>query len=209
MLGGRVLLGVGLLLAGCSGGTPDSPTRRDGYYPPYSFDGYPVSEVEKDTQPPFRIDPTKPFRIEFGRGSGMHGLATVKVSQDGTALLHRRRSGLPGEDWGDTWEWASLRLSQDAMAKLLEAVDAERLMDLERAYHAAVMDGTQWVLWIKQGEREKSVYFNNHFPRPIIRFAERLDALLLESPPDELTWTAVPASESMLHHRDLWMSIRR
>ena len=35
--------------------------------------------VERDDRPAFTVDPGQPFRLEFGRGSGWHGLNTVKL----------------------------------------------------------------------------------------------------------------------------------
>ena len=36
-----------------------------------------------------RVDSGSAWRIEFGRGSGMHGLDTAAVGSDGTVVLHR------------------------------------------------------------------------------------------------------------------------
>jgi hypothetical protein len=33
-----------------------------------------TQSVQPDTRPAFVLDPSKPFVIEFGRGSGLHGL---------------------------------------------------------------------------------------------------------------------------------------
>src|SRR5262249_32140743 len=38
-----------------------------------------------------RLDASAPYRIELGRGSGLHGLDTVTVLQDGTVTLYRMR----------------------------------------------------------------------------------------------------------------------
>src|SRR5262245_50445076 len=79
---------------------------------------YPVSKVVKDDRPTRRIDPGQPWRIEFGRGSGWHGLETVKLDQDGRVVLHRANSG--------QWATTTLQLSQDAVTRILEAVVANR-----------------------------------------------------------------------------------
>ncbi|MDA0814027.1 MAG: hypothetical protein O3C21_16755 [Verrucomicrobia bacterium] len=39
---------------------------------------------------------------------------------------------------------------------------------MAEAYHADVADGNQWVLAVTQGERQKAIYFNNHFPKSIL-----------------------------------------
>ena len=158
--------------------------------------------VEKDERPAFTIDSSQAFRLEFGRGSGWHGLDTVRVDQDGGVVLHRRQQA-------DVWETTTLQLPPNALADVLKAVESNGLMGLHREYHADIHDGTQWVLWIKQGEQEKSVYFNNSFPRQITRFAEQLDSILSTAGQDEAAWQPVAVSESRQHERELWDSIKR
>jgi hypothetical protein len=194
-----------LLLAGCSG----RPAESTGYEPADPPMSHPASEVVKDNRPAFRIDPGKPWRLEFGRGSGWHGLDTIKLDNDGRLVLHRLKPERQGDTIAHSWETASLELPADAVAKVLEAVEAHRLLELNKAYHAAVADGTQWVLWVRQGEREKSVYFNNHFPDPIVRFAGRLDKILSASAGPKLRWRPVPHADSRNHARELWDSIKR
>jgi predicted small lipoprotein YifL len=169
---------------------------------------YPLSKTDRDDRPPFHLDSTQPFLIELGRGSGLDGLNTVKIGQDGAVVFHRLKQKLQGERVVQSWERASFHLQQGAMVQIVEAVEANRLLELHKGYHADVADGTQWVLWIKQGKRQKSVYFNNHFPKQIIRFAQKLDAILAESGSGKLKWKAVRADLARQHERELWDSIK-
>lgn len=165
--------------------------------------------VKRDNRPAFRIDPEQPYRIEFGRGSGWHGLSTIKITQDRQAIVHRKRRDHQDGVTNLYWETTTLRLSAEDVAKVLAAIDANHLMELHRSYSDPhIQDGTQWVLWIKQGECEKSVYFNNYFPRSIERFATQLDEILR---PRFLgrEWNTVPDRESRQHERELWDSIKR
>jgi hypothetical protein len=126
----RTLVVVGsVAVVGCTAQPSDDE-------PADPFFNQPLSHVEKDDRPTFQIDPSKPFQIEFGRGSGWHGLDTVKVNQDGLVVLHRLKKSAD-------WERATLQLPDDALAKVLEQVDADHLLELHRAYHANVADGTQ------------------------------------------------------------------
>src|SRR5687767_12389306 len=135
--------------------------------------------VEKDDRPAFTIDRAQPFRLEFGRGSGWHGLDTVKLDETGRFVVHRMKSTRQDDVNVLSWEGATLQWPREAVAEVLKSVESNGLMRLHRVYHDPdIADGTQWVLWIKQGEREKSVYFNNSFPAEITRFAEQLDATL-------------------------------
>lgn len=165
--------------------------------------------VEQDPRPTFHIDATQPFRLEFGRGSGWQGLETVKIDQSGCVVLHRMKRERREDATLETWETATLSLPPDGLADVLKAIDENGLMGLHKSYSTDVQDGTQWVLWIKQGEREKSVYFNNSFPNVITRFAEQLDGTLAAAELDKVTWQPVPPSESRQHERELWNSIKR
>jgi hypothetical protein len=194
-----------LLLAGCSGPLEER-TGYDPYGPPIS---HPVSKVVKDSRPAFCIDPDRPWRLEFGRGGGWHGFDTAKLDQTGRLILHRLKSESRGNTITISWETATAELPAEAVAKVLKAVEENHLLELDKAYHAAVEDGTQWILWIRQGGREKSVYFDNHFPDSIVRFARRLDEILARSAGPNLRWRAVPAAEERKHERELWESINR
>jgi hypothetical protein len=154
--------------------------------------------------PAHHLDPTRPWRIEFGRGSGWHGLNTVVVASDGTAVLHSLR----GND-REYWETITLRLPPAALADVVAAVEENRLLGLRRAYAASVHDGTQWVLWVVQGEYEKAVYFDNDFPAAIERFAAALDRILAANGSESADWTRVPDGDAREHERALWQSIKR
>jgi hypothetical protein len=144
------------------------------------------------------FDPGEPFRLDFGRGSGMHGLDTISIAQDGQTIIHRSvRSG--------GWEHASLRLTREQRQAIAEAVIRRGLFRLANAYHAPIHDGTQWVLWIRQGEREKAVYFDNSFPRAIRAFADDLDRILSPAGYDQLRWKRTNART---HDDELWKAIR-
>jgi len=161
----------------------------------------------RNDSPAFTIDRSQPFRLEFGRGSGWHGLDTVKLDQAGRVVLHRAK----GESISViSWETATLQLSPELLAEVLKAVESNDLMTLRKKYHEEdVRDGSQWVLWIKQSEREKSVYFNNNFPRRIKAFAEELDAILVRAGSNKAVWQPAPEQDPRQHERALWDSIKR
>src|SRR5262245_28911918 len=174
------------------------------YDPPATPQSFPLSETVKDERPVFRIDPDQPYRIELGRGSGWHGLETIKITQDGRVAMSRQKHHYEENVTVSTWETATIQLSPEAVAEVLEAVETHGLMKLHRSYSADVADGTQWVLWIKQGESEKSVYFDNHFPRSICRFAARLDEIIAANS-HNVMWKPTEVS----YDRELWESIKR
>lgn len=165
--------------------------------------------VEMDDRPSFTIDHAQPFWLEFGRGSGWHGLNTVKIDQTGKVVLHRMKSESQQDVTVLSWEAATLQLSPEALAEVPKAVESNSLTGLHKAYHRDIDDGTQWVLWLRHGEQEKSVYFDNSFPRGITTFAEQLDAILARAGSATVKWQPVPVSESRRHERELWDSIKR
>src|SRR3984957_17019307 len=109
----------------------------------------------RNDSPAFTIDRSQPFWLEFGRGSGWHGLDTVKLDQTGRVVLHRMKSERKEDVNVLSSEAANLELSPEALAEVLKAIASNGLMGLHKEYHENIYDGTQWVLWIKQGEREK------------------------------------------------------
>lgn len=64
---------------------------------------HPLARFEKDDSPPFQIDGARPFTIHFGRGSGYAGLNTMKITEDGTLVLHRRKYRARSERTEITW----------------------------------------------------------------------------------------------------------
>lgn len=158
---------------------------------------------------PFHLDPGRPYQLEFGRGSGWHGLDTVKLRQDGTVTLHRQRQEFDGQVVHLFWETARLKLPPEALARVVDAIEEHQLLGMDREYHEDADDGTQWVLWVKQGEKEKSVYFDNRFPKGIVRFAEALDNVLAENGLEKADWRRVPDVDARKHERELWDSIKR
>ena len=129
------------------------------------------------------------------------GLNTLIIHEHGTVTLYRL-----GEF--DTWETGKLLLSSDDVNMILENMTNMHLMSLHREYHAMVHDGTQWVLWIQQGEQTKSVYFNNHFPQAIRDFSEFLDRLLLRRGLLDVSWEPDQGHEWRHHEHALWESIQ-
>ena len=186
-----------LFLAGCGSGSPKTIAFSEFR----EVDSFPLSRFEKDVRPPFKLELKKPFQIEFGRGSGWHGLETIKLGNDGRVEVYRR-----DPDHRDSWVRADLTTSQNSLAEVVKAVDDCHLLSLHKGYHANVADGTQWVLWFKQGQNEKSIYFNNHFPAEIQSFAKLLDAVLSREGLDKATWQN---SAGRQHEKELWESIKR
>jgi hypothetical protein len=183
---------LGTLLAGCR------PCPLPGGPPP---DLFLLHKTDPATTPPFEIDPSRDYRIEFGRGSGMSGLDTVAFGTDGIATLHR---AMPERGW----ETATLTFSKEALARILSTIRGQKIMHMAAGYHANVHDGTQWVLWITQGNQSKSIYFNNHFPDGILRFAQIIDTELQQSGYSGIRWKKVPPEHERDHGKALWNSAR-
>ena len=80
---------------------------------------------------------------------------------------------------------------------------------MARSFHANMYDGAQWVFWLRQGGRSKSISFNNHFPPPIRKFAAVLDEELIRCGAGSAKWSNVPRSAYRNHEKALRESIRR
>jgi hypothetical protein len=153
-----------------------------------------------------QCDPAVPWVVELGRGSGMHGLDTVKVFQDGTVVLHRRDAGGWPAGGADVTRFT---LPEHALSQVLDGLAKYRLLDLEPVYRRGVRDGTQWVLRVKQGAVEKAVYCDNRFPEQVRQFAADLDALLARHGLGMAAWCRVDYGGLPPHEQELWDSIRR
>jgi hypothetical protein len=133
----------------------------------------------------------------------MLGLNTVRVEQDGQVTLHR----VKGPPATPTYTQATLQLPPEAIEKILHSAAENRLLRLSSSYHNTnIHDGTQWVLFIRQGWTKKAVYFNNRFPDAIERFADDLDRILDENGLDGAQWQ--PVTPGVRPDKELWNSIR-
>ena len=168
---------------------------------------FPLVEIKDDGKSPFIFDPQKSIEIEFGRGSGLDGLNTIKISKTGKVLLHRSRLTYQDEKISTQWEYSEFYLSAEDVSQLSDFIGKHHISRLHSAYHAAVDDGTQWIFWIKQGEHEKSIYCNNHFPEEIVSFAKFLDELLIKKGVCNLKWQRVPENNAREHEKKLWERI--
>ena len=154
-----------------------------------------------------RINAGQPWELHFGRGSGWHGLNTLSLDHSGYLQLQCHGVGTR-EPEASAHMTAAVQLSQADVANVLRALEETRVLELERAYHADVHDGTQWILWVRQGDREKSVYFDNHFPDSVVEFAGRLDAIVASGSGAGLEWRPTPKG-ARTTEGDLWESIKR
>jgi hypothetical protein len=116
-------------------------------------------------------------------------LDTIKISENGTVVLHHQRYAAHGTAY---WETATLHLSSGGLQEIDAAVKESGVLSLYRYYDGGVADGTQWVFWIQQGDREKSIYCNNSFPSAMVSFAETLDNILERNGLAAVVWQRVP-----------------
>jgi hypothetical protein len=136
----------------------------------------------------------------------MDGLDTATLDSTGNIVLYRLRR----TPTSLAWEKATAKLPPAAVSKVLATVSSDGLLKMDKAYHARnVADGTQWVLWITQDDKEKAVYFDNYFPYEITGFAGALDNILAQSGLNNATWGPVPDAESLAHQKELWDSSER
>ncbi|HEV2296737.1 MAG TPA: hypothetical protein VGR35_23045 [Tepidisphaeraceae bacterium] len=194
------LLILAAFLVGCDGGTSTPTIVGSGNTSTQAVepDTRRTEVVEPDTRPTFVLDASKPFVIEFGRGSGQHGLDIVKVNETGAVQLSRIE-GRPNA------EFASLQLSSTDVATLVGLVNTNQLTSMGRMYSDPRMaDGTQWVLWIEQSPFQKSIYFNNFFPDEITAFESGLDALLQKAGSGTAMWSPLPRQQAMDQQKALW-----
>ena len=142
---------------------------------------------------------SQPFRISLGRGTGMHGLETIEIDENLNAELYRQTD--------NGWETCVVELTIEEWGAVSDSIAEHDLYALDRAYHAKVADGTQWILWVRQNGNAKTVYCNNYFPDPLRSFARDIDSLF-DIDDDLLEWTAVPFNLAGDHDETIWDAIK-
>ncbi len=100
-------------------------------------------------------------------------------------------------------------LPHDSVSRILTAMTDPQVLALEKEYHANVADGTQWIFWVTQGAAAKSVYLDNHFPAPIIRFADSLDDVLAKNRVFSVKWLPALDAEAAQFQKQFWDSIKK
>lgn len=162
---------------------------------------HPLARTSPSKTPPFTVDLTEDFHFAFGRGSGQSGLDTISFGRSGVVTLFKQTSG------GD-WQTATMTLDLQAIKRIFESVRVEGIMKMAAAYHADVADGSQWVIRISQARHTKAIYFNNHFPASVRRFANVIDSELLNAGLATRRWKKVPTKADRQHEKQLWDAIK-
>jgi len=153
----------------------------------------------------FHFNPSMPFSMNFGKGSSLDGLETIRIAENGSATLHRHLDKNMG-----TWKTANVSLTPELMSKLVQVIVADDLLSLKSVYSKRNRkDGSQWVLLIKQGEYTKRVYLDNDFPSQILRFDNALDDIATSAGVNQATWSAIEASQARKHESELWETVVR
>ncbi len=174
----------------------------------WGYSSLPLDRIVEDSTPPFQIDPTSPFVIGLGRGSGWHGLNTVYITEEGKATLHRpfiRHEADGGQRL--IWKTGELQLSEETIQEVIETLSTYHLFTLHRGYYANALDGAQWTFFLRQGRHGKFVYCDNHFPDNLVVFAEWLETLLMQHGLDTIQWETVPEENERKHEQEFWDSM--
>jgi hypothetical protein len=138
----------------------------------------------------------------------MYGLETVTVDWDGQVRVFRYRSTLIDNIVYRHLETATTRLPLEALTRLANAIIELRIVEMEKQYvDRDIEDGSQWILWIRQGSCEKAIYFSNLFPAEIDAFADTLDDILVQYW-GNTKWHAVAEGREE-HQKELWECIKR
>jgi hypothetical protein len=113
------------------------------------------------------------FAFTMGIGSGKDGLDVFRVDHAGNASYVFSADG----DWWKT----EFTLPKDSLLQLRKLLIEIDYLSLKRAYHAALVDGTQWCIRVDASGLTKKVYCNNYFPEAAVRLASWVRQQLLLS----------------------------
>jgi hypothetical protein len=106
------------------------------------------------------------------------------------------------------WERKTFFVDKQAMEALIGKINSLKIMELDRAYHGNVADGTQWCLLIKSNGKAKSVYCDNRFPERIEQIAKFVHETVIEPFGGKADAGAVPPWDHRKHEKEIWESIR-
>jgi len=119
------------------------------------------------------------FVFTMGVGSGMYGLDVFRVDDSGNAS-YTFSTGY------DDWWKRDFQISPAEVVKLRRLLVEVEYGTMARAYHANVLDGTQWCIRVDVNGATKQVYCNNYFPEAAERLADAVRQDLLPPHDEEL-----------------------
>lgn len=126
-------------------------------------------------------------------GSGMHGFETVRLAADGRASFLYRRE--------DQWWLVKFRVPGDAVASLRDELDRIGYFSLKERYSVGALDGDQWFVKVRQGQRRHAVYLDNEFPEAVEGLRNYVRTHLLgyarsaEVPPERVEYESASEAE--------------
>lgn len=127
-----------------------------------------VVDARRTPRWPLALDES--WTLELGRGSGRTGLDVASVEASGEVSV---------TTWSGERRQHVVRRTTIAPEVLREALETLAPTELKHRFREpGVMDGTQWVLQVHQGERVHTVYCDNRLPRRLREFADWLDEAL-------------------------------
>ncbi|MCP4113680.1 MAG: hypothetical protein GY749_50500 [Desulfobacteraceae bacterium] len=200
-----IFLTVGSLVITLNSCSNESKTLRGD---PYGTN-FPLSRTESDSRK-IDFDPSKPYRLEIGRGSGWLGLNTIKIEENGSVAVYILKEEQREDVIYSYCENGLLKLAEEDMRIIADKIAELEILDMDRSYYAeGISDGTQWIFWIQQDKKQKSIYFSNHFPKKIQDVAVFIDEILENAGYKEIEWKRIPDREIRFHEIDIWNSIKK
>jgi hypothetical protein len=151
------------------------------------------------------VTPDDRFELHLGQGSGWTGLEDmVRVSGNGE-VVHEVRMGQTRVT--GTWSRQAYRIPPEEVKALVDLLNRYKMLGMSKAYHAAVQDGTQWILLIRTAGKQKSIYCNNFFPGPVTHVAGYTHGHIVGKLGRDGEKIGVPPDEPSRHEQELWDSI--
>lgn len=150
---------------------------------------------------PNAIQPDEEFELQFGRGSGWHGLDLLRITSDGNAVYEYQAER-------DIWKRKSFVVNEATLVALRKTINDLNIWGMDHHDDGSTNDGTQWCLLIRIDGKSKAFYFDNHFPNRIRQLADFVDQAILEPFAVPVVAEVVPARHHRKHEKELWQSVR-
>ena len=168
-----LVLGIGVLLLVSRFLLPRQGSRNKDYMELRSCRlHHVVKGTERDFPSLASLASEDSLKLHVGLSHGLDRIFRLDMDQDGY-VEYRFSTWNKKEDSGgqeivtvDFYK-SSFKVDEDSLLVVRKALQKAEFEELEKEYHANMVDGQQLIIMVKTDSAEKSVYFNNHFPAEI------------------------------------------
>lgn len=119
----------------------------------------------------------KSFKLVIGVGSNLYGLSVIEFSGENTADIYT----MPPNS-----KHSTIELTNEEVNELVSIMKEGKIGEMSNVYSSNIMDGSQWVFYLKSNTEERHIYFDNYFPNVAVKLVKFSNNILNKKKPIEL-----------------------